>query len=269
MKNVIITGVSSGVGADTAKAFAQQGYQVYGLARRATSQNELAALGVKLVDVDLADEIQIEQFVATVTEVQTIDVLVNVAGFAVNGPIEVVPIATAEQIFQVNVFGALRLTRLLLPIMRQQQTGRIINISSILGETYQPLMGWYAASKHALEAVTDALRLEVQAFGIEVSLLQLSGVATPMTNGEPDFTAQNTVYEPLAQSMRKAFMQGWKYNLQPNAVAKFILQIAEARKPHARYARGFGAKLLIGSHRLLPTRVFDHVTLKMLRTMGK
>lgn len=272
MQNAVITGVSSGVGAATAKIFAQQGYQVYGLARHASAQQQLVELGVKLFDVDLADENSVEKAVAQIVhEAGTVDVLINVAGLAINGPIELMTIEDAKRVFAVNVFGTMQLTQLLIPVMRHQNAGRIINISSILGEAYQPLMGWYAGSKHALEAVTDALRLEVQTFGIAVSLIQLSGVATPMATGESDFvkTTRKTVYEPRAKLMTQAFIKGWKYNLQPAAVAQFILKVAQTSKPRPRYARGSGAKALIVSHRILPTHFFDKLTLGMLKVMGK
>ena len=181
MKNqvVLITGASSGIGKETARLLSQRGYKVYGAARRTDKMKELEQFGVKLLEMDVTDD---ESMTAGITSIikneGRIDVLVNNAGYGSYGALEDVPISEAKYQFEVNIFGLARLTQLVLPDMRQQHSGRIINISSIGGRIGEPHGAWYHATKFAVEGLSDSLRMELKEFGIDVVVIQPGAIKT-------------------------------------------------------------------------------------------
>lgn len=267
-KVYVVTGVSSGVGQATARQLLAVGNQVIGIARHAEDQTDLAQQGAILVNMDLSDNQQVAAGVATIlAQTKRIDGLINVAGMTHNGPVEVISDEQAQQVIQVNVYGVMRLVRGFLPLMRTQRFGHIVNVSSIMGRgVYQPLMGWYTASKRALEALTDTLRLEVAPFGIGVSLIEPNGIATPMVHA-PHFEAQfkDTAYRPLAKMMDKAFAAGGAYLTPVDDVAALVIKAATSARPRARYVIGYQSRLIIAAARHLPTRLFDRQLRKMLK----
>jgi short-subunit dehydrogenase len=181
MKKVaLITGASSGMGKSTANILHSQGYTVYGAARRTDEMNDLKAKGIGVVSLDLTNDASIVEAVNTILNIEgRIDILINNAGYGSYGAVEDVPLDEARRQFEVNLFGMARLTQLILPTMRKQQSGRIVNISSMGGKIYTPFGAWYHATKHAVEGWSDCLRLELKEFGIDVVVVEPGGIKTP------------------------------------------------------------------------------------------
>jgi short-subunit dehydrogenase len=191
-----------------------------------------------------------------------IDVLVNNAGYGSYGALEEVPLSEARNQFEVNVFGAARLTQLVLPKMREQRSGTIVNITSMGGKIYTPLGAWYHGTKHALEALSDCLRLELKPFGIEVVVIEPGGIRTEWpgiaaqkvraVSGSGAYAAQAVA---VADSLVSESTQ--RRSSPPGLIAKTIGKAVTARRPKTRYAVGYGAKPMIFLHGLLPDRWFD------------
>ena len=178
-KVILLTGASSGIGYQTAEHLAKEGHIVYGAARRVEAMEPLKAFGVKPVHLDITDEDSIKQALELIIQNEgRIDVLVNNAGYGSYGAVEDVSIEEAKMQFEVNIFGLARLTQLVLPHMRQQQSGRIINVGSMGGRLTSYFGSWYHATKYALEAFSDGLRMEVAEFGIDVSIIEPGGIKT-------------------------------------------------------------------------------------------
>lgn len=175
----LVTGASSGIGEATARKLHALGYVVYGAARRVDRMEKLAADGIRTIAMDVTDDDSLRAGVDRIlSETGRIDVLVNNAGYGSYGAVEDVPLDEARYQFEVNVFGAARLIQLVLPGMRAQRSGTIVNISSMGGRIYTPLGGWYHGTKFALEALSDCLRLEAKPFGIEVVVIEPGSIQT-------------------------------------------------------------------------------------------
>lgn len=262
---VLITGASSGIGKETAKAFLQKGFTVYGAARRLEKMQDLEELGVQILKMDVTDEVSITSGVQSILEAEgSIDILVNNAGYGSYGAIEDVTIEEARRQFEVNIFGLARLTQLVLPGMRENRFGKIINISSMAGKIYSPFGGWYHAAKHALEGLSDCLRWETKPFGIDVIIIEPGGIKTPWgviaadnlikTSGEGVYAE---VASTSAGSLRKRYTSDQL--TVPDVIAKTILKAATAKKPRTRYAVGYGAKPMIFMRKVLSDRMFDRI----------
>ncbi|OGS12099.1 MAG: short-chain dehydrogenase/reductase [Elusimicrobia bacterium RIFOXYA2_FULL_58_8] len=259
---VLVTGASSGIGRAAAELLLRSGYTVYAAARRMDKLRELEPLGAKILFLDVADEASAGNAVEAVLRAEgRIDVLVNNAGYGAHGAIEDVPMAEARRQFEVNLFGLARLTQLVLPAMRRRGCGRIINISSIAGKITTPLGGWYHASKHALEAYSDALRLETGQFGIKVVLIEPGPVKTEWDNTalvNLDKYSGSGVYGPLVRRLTGRFRAGYRAGAPgPEVVAAVILRALRSRCPSARYAVSFHAKAILFIKWLLPDRLLD------------
>jgi NAD(P)-dependent dehydrogenase (short-subunit alcohol dehydrogenase family) len=264
-KAALVTGASSGIGEATALKLQELGYTVYGAARRTDRLEKLADQGIRPLVMDVTDEDSmrtgIEKIVA---ETGRIDVLANIAGYGSYGALEDVPLDEARYQFEVNVFGAIRLTQLALPHMRTQRAGTVVNVTSIGGKTYTPLGGWYHGTKFALEVLSDCLRVEAKPFGIDVVIIEPGGTATEWSAIAADkleksaaggaYTAQAAAVASALRSEANA-----KRNSPPSLIADAIGKAVTARRPKTRYATGFGARPLIGLRRLLPDRAFDTV----------
>ena len=198
-KVILITGASSGIGYDTAAALAQQGHKVYAAARRVEKMEPLRQQGVTPIRMDVTDDTSIEEGLKTVMEAEGhIDVLINNAGYGYFGAIENVSMEEARRQVEVNVFGLARLCQLVLPIMRQQGSGRIINTSSVAGKSVLYYGGWYHVTKYSVEAFSDALRIEMQPFGIDVVMIEPGGIKTDWGHIAADHLAESskgTAYE--------------------------------------------------------------------------
>ncbi|WP_167146173.1 oxidoreductase [Actinomyces sp. ZJ308] len=264
-RTALVTGASSGIGEDTARRLQALGYTVYGAARRIDRLQALAADGIRPLAMDVTDDASMSAGVDRIlAETGRIDVLVNNAGYGSYGAIEDVPIDEARRQFEVNVFGLARLTQLVTPHMRTQGSGTIINISSMGGKLTTPLGGWYHATKYAVESLSDALRMELRPFGIDVVVVEPGGIRTEWASIAADHleaTAEGSAYadqiKAVAGAMRSESNQR-RYS-PPEVIARTVGKIVTARHPRTHYAVGFMAKPLIAARRVLPDRTFDHL----------
>ena len=259
----LVTGASSGIGESTAQELARRGFTVYGAARRTERLSALAADGIGVLAMDVTDEASMSAGVAAVVE-QTgrLDVLVNNAGYGSYGALEDVDLDEGRRQFEVNVFGAVRLIQLVLPHMRAQRRGTIINVTSMGGKIYTPLGGWYHGTKFALEALSDCLRLEVAPFGIDVVIIEPGGIATEWGAIAADQLAEASGHGPYAgqaeATARLLRSEGAEdRNSPPQLIADTIGKAATRPRPRTRYAIGYGAKPLIAAHAVLPDRAYD------------
>jgi short-subunit dehydrogenase len=260
-KVCLVTGASSGIGFATAMELLRAGYIVYGVARRVEMMEPLRTEGVHVLRMDITSESNLESVVRTVLEEQQrLDVLVNNAGIGLSGAIEDLPIQQTRDLFEVNLFGPARLIQLILPYMREQESGAIINVSSMGGEIAFPLHGWYYASKHALEAYSDTLRQEVGRFGIHVVIIQPGMIKTEFEQWTAKKLRQVSGqgdYGNIAAAMASQTEKLLNHSSDPAIVAKVIRKAIESPAPKPRYAVGYLAKLLLMLNRRLPTRLFD------------
>jgi len=260
-KTVLITGASSGIGALTAELFLHKGWNVLATARNKESLARLVDMGVICFQLDLASELSIQDLVDQLNSRHgAVDCLVNNAGIGAIGAVEIMPIDSAREIFEVNVFGLMRLTQLLLPGMRNMATARIINLSSIAGRWTSPGSTWYSASKYALEALSDGLRLELNQFGIKVVLVEPGIVASRFKE-----KALRKIYgvdssSPYTQMMSRvvaAWGSLYERASSPEVVAQVIYKAATTRNPKARYQIG-SQSLSIQASQLAPSRLWDY-----------
>ena len=262
MPTVLITGASSGIGAAAAQRLLQQGWRVIAAARRVEAMAPLAAAGAHVLPLDLSDSRSREQLVAQVAErFGVLDGLVNNAGFGEVGPLETMPLERARAIFEVNVFGLMGLTQLLLPAMRERGQGRIVNVSSIAGRWVSPGSGWYGASKHALEALSDGLRLELHRFGVQVVLIEPGLIATDFAAvaGPSIEQAQAcSVYGAMMRKVRAGWTNVYRGASSPEVVVGAIETALTVRRPKPRYLCGHQSVSVI-ANRLLPTGLWDTV----------
>ncbi|GAA3467646.1 oxidoreductase [Nonomuraea roseola] len=268
MKVVLVTGASSGIGKATALELLRAGHIVYGAARRTGHMTPIRAAGGRVLPLDMRRPEDLERVIDTIAAEQgRIDVLINNAGTVLHGAAEDVPLDMARDQFEVNVFAPARLVQLALPYMREKGSGTIVNVSSIGGEIALPLGCWYYATKHALEAYSDTLRLEVQPFGIDVVIIQPGIIKTEFE----DHTAQDlreisggTAYGAMAEAMaRKSETQLGADSpaSDPDVVAAVIREAVEAGRPEARYAVGYMADKLLELNRTLPDREWDKLAM--------
>jgi NAD(P)-dependent dehydrogenase (short-subunit alcohol dehydrogenase family) len=221
--------------------------------------------GIRVLQLDVTDEHSIEVCVKSIIEREGfIDVLVNNAGYGSYGAIEDVPISEARRQFEVNLFGLARLTQAVLPSMRTKRFGRIINISSIAGKIYTPFGGWYHATKFALEAFSDCLRLEVEPFGIKVVVIEPGGIKTEWGTLAAEHLRKisgNGAYAQAASRAADSMLRTYQGDRlsPPSLVAEAIREAVAAIKPRTRYAVGFGAKPMLILRRWLSDRMFDRL----------
>jgi len=251
---------------------------VYAAARRVEAMRELAGLGVVALAMDVTEERQRREAVEEILRREgRIDALVNNAGYGSYGALEDVSDEEARRQFDVNVFGLMALTRLVLPSMRSQGRGRIVNVGSVGGRLVAtPMGGWYHATKFALEALSDSLRLEVRPFGIEVVLIEPGGVATEWSGiaGRGLLVASGTgAYAKAAKDMADGFEaigrgKGPVTLAAPEVIAKVIAHALETGRPKNRYAAPCHAKIILFLHWLLPDRCFDAMIMKQLASLG-
>jgi short-subunit dehydrogenase len=266
-KTVLVTGASAGIGKATAIYLAQNGYSVYGAARRTDKMHDLKNYGIKPIALDVTkDDSMVGCVEQILKEAGSIDILVNSAGFGSAGAIEDLPMEDARYQLEVNVFGALRLTQLVLPKMRDNRYGKIVNISSIGGKVAFPLNGWYHASKFALEALSDSLRMEVKRFGIDVIVIEPGGIESEwaeIANENMRRISGKTVYKEMVARAERATadlkLPG------PIVIAKLIQKSIEAKSPKTRYVGGYAAKPFLMIRKILSDRLMDNVILSQMK----
>ena len=271
-RSVLVTGASSGIGAATASLLLDRGWRVFAAARRLELMAPLAAQGAELLELDLSNAESRSDLAAEIANrVGALDALVNNAGFGEVGPLETMELERARAIFEVNDFGLMGLTQLLVPAMRQRGCGRIVNLSSIAGRWVTPGSGWYGASKFALEALSDALRLELKSFGLQVVIVEPGLIATNF--GEIAFPSmQKALACNTYGKMMAAVGAGWEKVYQgassPVVVASCIEKALNTTKPKARYRCGHQSISVLASE-LLPTSIWDRlISAQMLQNAG-
>lgn len=262
-KIILITGASSGIGYDASLALASEGHKVYAAARRLELMKPLEAKEIVPLQMDVTDEQSMQNGVKTVLDREgRIDVLVNNAGYGYFGSVENVAMEEARRQLEVNVFGLARLCQLVLPTMRQQGCGRIINTSSIAGKIVLPFGGWYNVSKFSVEAISDALRMEVKPFGIDVVLIEPGGIKTDwgiIAARHLKESSEGTPYETDGSRFAHVMHYGYSSNLlsSPHVITRAILRAVGSRHPKARYRTGRGSHMLVFLHNVLSTRCWD------------
>ncbi|MBP2200226.1 oxidoreductase [Pantoea cypripedii] len=270
-KTALVTGASSGMGKAIALRLIQEGYQVYVAARSVGKMADLAQLGAQPLRMDISKDEEIVSGVNTIlAQTGGVDVLVNNAGFGLYGPVEEIGIDEARYQFEVNVFGAARLTQLLLPAMRARRSGHIINITSMGGKMYSILGAWYHATKHALEGWSDCLRLEVAQFGIKVVIVEPGIIETGFGDAASDSIVKRSASGPYGQLVKMVAMSikntyGQGKGSDPNLIAEVVSRAVNSSNPRTRYAAGKFAKMLIRMRVWLGDRLFDRIILSQTR----
>jgi len=266
---VLITGCSSGIGRATAERLARSGWTVYATARSTDSIADLGRAGCRVLELDVTDEESMRAAVASVEHAEgAVGVLVNNAGYSLSGAIESVPLDEVRRQFETNVFGLVRLSQLVLPAMRRQGFGRIVNLSSMGGRLTLPGGGFYHASKHAVEALSDALRFEVQGFGVDVVVIEPglirtgfadAAVGTIADRSEDSAGPYDGFNQAVAAATAGAYQNGIGRTLGggPETVARAIEKAISAGRPHTRYRVTGSARLFLTLRRLLPDRLWD------------
>lgn len=265
-KTVLITGCSSGIGKATALLLLQTGMKVYATARKVETLDELKKAGCKTLSLDVNSE---SSMLSAISEIEangdTIGVLINNAGYGLSGAVESISIDSARKQFETNFFGLMRLTQLVLPNMRKQKWGKIVNISSMGANFTFPGGGLYHATKYALEALSDALRFEVKNFGVDVIIIQpgliktgfVEAVAVAMEKSEPG--PYQKFNDEVKQATLGIFDQNplGKLGGKPEDVANIIKKAITIKKPKARYKVTLSAHLLIAQKKLMPDWAWD------------
>ncbi len=262
-KVALVTGASSGIGKETAIELNKRGFKVYGAARRKENMQDLEAMGIRTVTLDVTNE---ESMVGCVNEILkkegSIDVLVNNAGYGSYGAIEDVPMEEARRQIEVNLFGLARMTQLVLPGMRKNKYGKIVNISSVGGRVWTPYGGWYHATKFAVEAFSNCLRMEVAPFGIDVIVIEPGGIKTDwgIIAGEnlKKASAKGAYAKDAAQKAENMIKNYSGTRLtKPEAIAQCIGKAVTARKPKTRYLTGSFAGMMVMFKNMLGDRGYD------------
>lgn len=266
-KPVLITGCSTGIGRATALRLNTVGWKVIATARKPESISDLASAGCQTLALDVTDDSSMEAAVSQIeAEHGSVGALINNAGYSQSGAVESVPLDEARAQFETNVFGLSRLSQLVLPAMRKAGAGRIINISSMGGKLVIPGGGWYHATKHAVEALSDAMRFEVAPFGIDVVIVEPGAIKTEF--GETAVSAMEKnddtgPYTSFNRGMAKATLDAYEKGPlkilggEPDDVAKVIEKALEARKPKPRYKVTASAHMFMGTRRLMSDRMWD------------
>jgi NADP-dependent 3-hydroxy acid dehydrogenase YdfG len=272
-KTILITGASSGIGRATAVRLAEGGHTVFAAARRVDRLAELAreTSGTVIpVELDVCDPGSVRKAVETVAEVAPggLDVLINNAGYALTGPAETLTTDDVRAQFETNVIGLFDVTRAFLPQMRARRAGRIVNMSSLLGEISVPGSGIYGGTKHAVEALSDALRMELRQFGISVVVVQPSFVGTEIDVTRHMATNGGAVadYATLERELTAYLEAQTKAAVTPEVVAGSVARASLTRRPNARYVTPKRNALVLGMLTTLPTRLTDRIKLRLVRS---
>ncbi|AYM02162.1 oxidoreductase [Levilactobacillus yiduensis] len=261
-KVALVTGASSGIGNAIARSLHRNGVIVYAGARRVSRMNDLDDLGITTLALDVTDPISVENVVdRIVSETGRVDILVNNAGYGLMGALEDVPMDQARDQFDVNLFGAARLIQSVLPMMRQQHSGRIINITSVDGKVAQPLASWYVASKFALEGLSDALRLELEPLGIQTVVIEPGAIQSEWADIAAEHlrtTSGQGPYKPTADRAAAILTVVKQFSSKPRVIARLVDRAALSRRPKTRYHAGSGSQILV-ARRFLSDKMIDHL----------
>lgn len=258
-KVALVTGASSGIGLVTAKALAEAGYEVFGTSRKPAAH--LAAITMLICDV--SDDASVTNVVAEIVrQAGRIDLVVNNAGIGLLGGAEESSIAQAQRIFDVNVFGVVRVVNAVLPVMRQQKTGRIINMSSVLGLIPAPYNAFYASTKHAVEGYTESLDHEVRKFGIRAVLVEPGLTRTAFEDNLTRADQPLEVYAAQRSQSEALMRKGIEGGDAPEVVAEVVVKAATAARPRLRYSAGKQSKQVRSLRRYMPEAFVDRMLRK-------
>lgn len=270
-KVVIITGASSGMGMEAAYCLIEKGCKVYACARRTEMTQPIKERGGEVISLDVRDEASMVNCVNLVLEKEgRIDVLINNAGYGCGGAIEDVPMQEIHNQYEVNVFGLGRMIQLVLPTMRKQHAGRIINVSSMGGRFTTPFIGWYHSTKYAVEAISDALRMEVKEYNIDVVLIEPGMIQTNwgvIASDNIKKYSGETAYQKNADRVAKFYEKRYGSNgklTEPKKLAEVISHAALTEKPKARYLTGKYAKLLTFFKTISPDNIYQTIVRKFM-----
>jgi NAD(P)-dependent dehydrogenase (short-subunit alcohol dehydrogenase family) len=263
-KAVLVTGCSSGIGRATAERLAQRGWTVYATARKLDSIQDLEQKGCRLLALDVCDEQSMRTAVSAIEEAEgAVGVLVNNAGYSQSGAVEQVPMEDVRRQFETNVFGLVLMCQLVIGGMRRQGFGRIVNISSMGGRMTFPGGGFYHATKHAVEALSDALRFEVRDFGINVIVIEPGLIKTSFGDtAAGSITPSDGPYAAFDKAVADTTVGAYEGPLArlgggPDKVAQAIEKAISARRPRPRYLVTASARLILTQRRLMPDRAWD------------
>lgn len=269
-KVILITGASSGMGKEAAIKLINEGHIVYTVARRVDQMEDLKALGGHPMKMDVTDENDIQHVVDfIIRKEERIDVLWNNAGYGLYGSVEDVPLAEARMEMEVNVFGLAAVTQKVVPFMRRAKSGLIINTSSMGGKMYFPMGAWYHASKHAVEGLSDCLRLELKQFNINVVVLEPGFISTEfgsvLVNNLTKISSQSAYMKMMSkiiEGTNKA-AQG-NGSSKPSVIAQTISKIVRSNNPKTRYRVGKFAKPMVWLRTYLGDRLFDSIVMSQM-----
>ena len=264
----LVTGASAGIGKAIVRRLLQEDWTVYGAARRLAKMKDIQEEGAHILSLDVTDEDSMNAAIEKILAEQgRIDGLVNNAGFGAYGALEDVALDEARRQFEVNVFGLMRLTQLVLPAMREAGSGRIVNISSMGGRIWMPIGGWYHATKHALEVLSDALRMETAPFGVQVVVVQPGAIESEWSGIAAENLVSNSrdsVYRQQVEPMAR-ILTGYDRAASPEVVAKAVFRALKARKPKRRYATPMDAKMLTFLRWLFPDAIWERIVKAVIR----
>ena len=265
-KVVLITGTAYGIGKSTAELLIDKGHIVYGGDILVEENLYLNDIGGTALEMDVTNQEHIDKAInQIISEKGRVDVLVNNAGLGVYGAIEDVSMEDIYYQYDVNLFGLARVTKAVLPHMREKESGLIINISSVLGETYGPLAGWYLSTKHALEGWSDALRVELKEFDIDVVVVQPGAINTNFSNVTKTYIdkyRENSAYQHLyGEPITDTGNEVLSNQSDPIVIAKVINKAMNARNPKTRYAAGAYSKIGIFLRKIMTDKMFDRFIL--------
>ncbi len=274
-KVILITGASSGIGKDTALNLIKEGHIVYGAARRISKMKDIVEAGGHSIKMDILNNEDVDKAVdRVISEHQRIDVLVNNAGYGLWGAVETISLDEAKRQFDVNIFGLAYLTKKVIPLMRNQKSGKIINMSSMGGKVYTPFGAWYHATKYALEGWSDCLRIELKSFGINVILIEPGVIKTEFQDVMMDSTVERSIgtpYEKKLKALEKATQEMYARGIgsPPSVITKLIIKAINSPNPKRRYVGGLFAKPMLFIKKWFGDKMYEKAIMSQIKKAKK
>ena len=274
-KVILITGASSGIGKDTAISLIKHGHVVYGAARRLEMMQDIIQAGGHAIKMDILKEKNIDDVVNQIIKEQSrVDVLINNAGYGLWGAVETISIDEAKRQFDVNIFGLAYLTKKIIPFMREQKSGKIINMSSMGGKVYTPFGAWYHATKYALEGWSDCLRIELKSFGIDVILIEPGVIKTEFQDVMMDSTVERSIgtpYEKKLKALEKATQEMYARGIgsPPSTITKLIIKAINSHNPKRRYVGGLFAKPMLFIKKWFGDKMYEKAIMSQIKKAKK
>ena len=274
-KVILITGASSGIGKDTAISLIKHGHVVYGAARRLEMMQDIIQAGGHAIKMDILKDRNIDDVVnQIINEQNRIDVLINNAGYGLWGAVETISIDEAKRQFDVNIFGLAYLTKKIIPLMRNQKSGKIINMSSMGGKVYTPFGAWYHATKYALEGWSDCLRIELKSFGIDVILIEPGVIKTEFQDVMMDSTVERSIgtpYEKKLKALEKATQEMYARGIgsPPSTITKLIIKAINSHNPKRRYVGGLFAKPMLFIKKWFGDKMYEKAIMSQIKKAKK